>query len=456
MHNYYNLDNTIFKLISYAWLQGEIPYVDIFDHKGPYLYLIDALGLYMSKKWGIFFLEFLNLWLFLELLYRTGRYIITCKTPIYIGIAFVLLMFLHLFEGGNFCEEWCLVPTIIPVYLYFKVTNRNLDKQQYIIPYSYPLIIGLCFGLCAWLRLNNTILIICVVLSIAVLLIFNTRQYNRLIKSIIYFILGASIASLPILAIYYSESALDELWFCNIEFNFEYLQKWGGNSTAIILSNIRRLSPCFLLLFITLLWWKRFTVSERLLYIISSILFILLMIKSNGYFHYFLLTLPLCFFLAISLFKISRSCAIGTAILIGVFLLYCPSQLVLFYNFKSVNNYIDFQNIENMVKANVPLHESTKLYSYGLKNENSVLYNLEIIPDGKFLILHDNYKFVSDKIKFEIEDYHHKGNPQFILLGIAPKDIKDDTFIEMLERYSLIDSTSYNTEQTYLYQRNEY
>lgn len=45
-----SIDSAIFQEIGLAILHGKIPYTDIFDHKGLYLYMIDALGLAINSK----------------------------------------------------------------------------------------------------------------------------------------------------------------------------------------------------------------------------------------------------------------------------------------------------------------------------------------------------------------------------------------------------------------------
>ena len=46
-------------------LAGHIPYRDIWDHKGHFIYYLDALGLVIggNTRWGIWFLEFSSLYI---------------------------------------------------------------------------------------------------------------------------------------------------------------------------------------------------------------------------------------------------------------------------------------------------------------------------------------------------------------------------------------------------------
>ena len=47
---YYGTDSAQFLTIGKAWALGKIPYIDVFDHKGPLIFFIDMLGFLIS--WG--------------------------------------------------------------------------------------------------------------------------------------------------------------------------------------------------------------------------------------------------------------------------------------------------------------------------------------------------------------------------------------------------------------------
>jgi len=56
------MDSTIYKTMGLGILEGKIPYRDLFDHKGPVVFYINALGqLIMSGRQGIFLLQIISL-----------------------------------------------------------------------------------------------------------------------------------------------------------------------------------------------------------------------------------------------------------------------------------------------------------------------------------------------------------------------------------------------------------
>ena len=49
LNNYYWGDAAIFRTLGLGWLNGKVIFKDLFDQKGPYLYLFQMIGLAISK-----------------------------------------------------------------------------------------------------------------------------------------------------------------------------------------------------------------------------------------------------------------------------------------------------------------------------------------------------------------------------------------------------------------------
>ena len=56
-------DNGVFLYGGQQILLGKIPYLDFWDHKGPLIHYINALGLYLGNgyRWGVWGIEFIFL-----------------------------------------------------------------------------------------------------------------------------------------------------------------------------------------------------------------------------------------------------------------------------------------------------------------------------------------------------------------------------------------------------------
>lgn len=54
-------DSNYFFLIGRGWLNGQLPYVDFFDNKGPFIYLINAMGFALTgNKYGIYVIQIIT------------------------------------------------------------------------------------------------------------------------------------------------------------------------------------------------------------------------------------------------------------------------------------------------------------------------------------------------------------------------------------------------------------
>ena len=64
------VDSSVFKYIGWRMHNYEILYKDIFDHKGPIIYFINYLGVFISYDRGVWFIEYLFMFASLFLTYK--------------------------------------------------------------------------------------------------------------------------------------------------------------------------------------------------------------------------------------------------------------------------------------------------------------------------------------------------------------------------------------------------
>lgn len=68
-------DSSMFTYFGYAMENGKIMYTDIFDHKGPIIFIFNYLGILMSTANfdGIYIIEFISLFTFFVFTFKTGK-----------------------------------------------------------------------------------------------------------------------------------------------------------------------------------------------------------------------------------------------------------------------------------------------------------------------------------------------------------------------------------------------
>lgn len=216
---YGGYDQSIFEQVGLGMLQGRIPYVDLFDHKGFLLYVINAVGLWISAgHTGLYVL--LSLYLsatFLCWLHISDN--IVNPSLRYIP-ALITLLFVCLCEGGNMTETWSLFAISLPIYYLV----RYLCKQQS-IKYRECFFIGVCMGIAANMRLNNIVPAFTVCLYMFFDLCYR-KSFLKLTYSMITVISGFCVITMTLVVLYiglYGTQFLKDYWFCNIVFNIIYV-----------------------------------------------------------------------------------------------------------------------------------------------------------------------------------------------------------------------------------------
>jgi 4-amino-4-deoxy-L-arabinose transferase-like glycosyltransferase len=102
-------DAGAFLYIGWRILNGELPYLNIWDHKPPFVYYIDAFGLAISNnsRWGVWQIEFTALLVAAVLAYWLVKRSFG-RIPAVLGTALWLLTLAFVIQGGNLTEEYAL------------------------------------------------------------------------------------------------------------------------------------------------------------------------------------------------------------------------------------------------------------------------------------------------------------------------------------------------------------
>ncbi len=98
-----------------------MPYSQLFEHKGPLLFLINAIGyFFFNTKFGVFIIQIINFVVVELFLYRLFR---MAKINVAYSIAFTVICILYIllnYAGGKFCEEYCAIFLIISTTIQYK------------------------------------------------------------------------------------------------------------------------------------------------------------------------------------------------------------------------------------------------------------------------------------------------------------------------------------------------
>ncbi|MBE8951090.1 MAG: hypothetical protein SR3Q1_10950 [Quinella sp. 3Q1] len=209
-------DSAIFQAVGRGWAEGLLPYVDLFENKGPLIFLIDAIGYSIAPRVGIFLLQIPAMYLSFLLAWRSLGIFLSGKMK----LAAAIFMFMHYAIytlDGNRTEEWSMPFLMAATYFFL----RGLKAEKFSCPPLYGFIYGLGFGTCVLLRTTNAApLCLCAFLS-AVFLI-QAGEFKTLLKNLLNFCAGAVIVVLPFVIYFAAHGALYDALYGTILLNLNY------------------------------------------------------------------------------------------------------------------------------------------------------------------------------------------------------------------------------------------
>ena len=411
-------------------------YVDLFDNKGPYLYLIEMLGISISpERWGIFILQVINFAVIIELCDRIASCFSTKRPFRVIPVAISLLLCVSIFEGGNLTEDWSLAFLLLPLYLSIKWIKTNSDTPH---PLLYSTIYGICFGIVSLIRLNNTAIIVGIVIGMVILHIARS-QYRRLGLNAASFVLGMAIPTIPMLIYFGWNHALDDMIYATLFYNIKYSEVWPTLVDTPIWQNIVRLLPCLFVCPIAIIYDRCHHVQLSYVIIPASIISFLAFVNSSGFFHYFVITIPIFLsamamsiqlpyaLMAISLFCILFNPLYADRIYTNAILV---SEKNVLFTGKSLN-----KHPYNQIVAKIPETERDSVFAYNLKLiQNDIFIQMNTMPIMKYSYMHDYISKVDILVANEIKQYMQLQRPLWI--ATLPKQ-QNSTLTKMLNDYKL-------------------
>ena len=217
-------DSSIFLVIGKYWHEGVLPYRDLWDSKGPFLFLVNAIGYGITQSaLGVALIQVAFMSFTLLFTYRLLRCEFnTGYSALFTGCVFSSLAYVY--GSGDTAEEF-VMPLI--AWLFYRL-HRWLDSGRMDFAWSDALVCGVTFGLCLGTRLTNAIGICAASVAVAGLLA-TRRQWAALLGCAAAFIVGSAVAVVPFVAYFASHNALGDLVYgALLVLGFPILFSLGG------------------------------------------------------------------------------------------------------------------------------------------------------------------------------------------------------------------------------------
>lgn len=183
-------DAGIFAYIGMALTKGEVLYTGAWDNKGPLLYFINALGILINYRYGIYLLEICTIFTTSVFLYKIGLLFVS-RFEALICTFFCMLPLTVTVEGGNLSEEYALPFTTLAFYLIAK-----FFKNEFVLKKYEMLVVGMCIGAIFMLRLNILAFLAVAVLYVIIALL-TKKEYKTLVTVSIVAVIGFLVSLAP-------------------------------------------------------------------------------------------------------------------------------------------------------------------------------------------------------------------------------------------------------------------
>lgn len=283
LNRIYTIDSSVFAYIGRRMTEGAIPYRDIFDHKGPLLYILNCLGMWLKKIGGVWILESLGIvssfaYLFCRL-EKDFDEIIAHVTSLS-----CLVYFIYFFAGGNLTETYAFYLLIPCVCIMFEASATGFVS---LLRMAYS---GGALGGIVLLRPN----MVAFAVPLGLWLIYDAVKHRDITTFLIrcgVAALGFVVVVLPILGWLWVNGALVQMFNDYIRFNLKYMA-----SSKVIFDRALDLpiSAGFVCLNIALMFIRskwRIALGFNLIFQIVSLALIL---PNMRYFHYYVPFVPTC------------------------------------------------------------------------------------------------------------------------------------------------------------------
>jgi len=208
-------DSGIFLYIGEQIRKGNIPYRDVWDHKGPVIYYINALGLEIGNgsAWGVWFLEFVFIFFASIIGFVLIKRVFGVIPALFASFLWVVSLILVL-DGGNLTEEY----NILFQFLVLSLFLRSESQKSY---GARGFLIGAVGALSFLLRQNLVGILISIIIFILATRIIKRRLGNA-IQDIGVILAGFAVTIFTVFFYFAINNSLDLMLDEFFGFNFVY------------------------------------------------------------------------------------------------------------------------------------------------------------------------------------------------------------------------------------------
>ena len=471
-YHLFGCDSVLFQAVGKFWAQGHLPYVELFEHKGPLLFLIEAIGYAIYPRAGLMVLQIIFLYLSCLLAWRTMELYSSNALHKIFFLMVMLIFYASHYEEGNHVEEYSVLFLSAATYCFLRSLKENIFSSL------YGFIYGLGFGACFLIRLSDAAQICCQIFLTAIFLI-QAHDFKTLLKNFLSLSAGFMVIVLPFVIYFAAHGALYEMLYGTILFNLKYTGATFHQSFIFqVIYDVFHFLPLFIMTIVAVVALKENPTNRlfRSAIFIGAPLMIML-INLRPYMHYALIIFPVMPILFAVLhensnafqkiwhtprFSIKRFLVkvliIVAIIQLGISTFYlkelCLNEkgaasimFLVAHNKKAeLLNSSEQRNVLRL-RSIIPESERNSFVCWGSVNTTSQwIFQTDMKPRERFFMNNKHHFDIDPRIRQEYFDNVRKNYPLWILYGTTPgrkfgeppKTFSEDAELEQLltEKYS--------------------
>ncbi len=203
------VDQNCFLSVAKMWLAGKIPYRDVFEQKGPLLYLlhIPAAAFPALRFFGVYLIQ-IALWyaIFRAAAKISDLYLPHHKRLLTASLSALITVCSYCYSRGDNAEEFCLLPVMLSLYALLKAVR----EKPFPMKMRDFLIHGLFAGTVLWIKFSMLGFYIGWCLCAGILL-WRDRNFLAALRAGCCFLGGMLLTALPWILYFGCNNALDDL-----------------------------------------------------------------------------------------------------------------------------------------------------------------------------------------------------------------------------------------------------
>lgn len=452
-------DQSFFQVVGFNWLEGRIPYRDLFDLKGPMIFAINAAGYWLTgNRYGICIIQTVLMFFNFIYCYKLLRVEFSDLVSIAVTVIVFLCFADPVYDKGDNVEEFVL-PFIFASCYYGYTWLRQYDSnKETSVKVFIPALFGIVLGISTMTRITNAVGVCILALYIGIILTYE-RKYKELLVCVISFFTAAIVICLPFIIYFWHKGALSDLIYSMFIFASRYATQYN-DKTPITLYNLSMFFSSALLLCVAVLFLFskakfRRTCEAFFLTALASSSWLLYSIRLPKYTEVMLPYAAIAVCLIHLNYKSSQKTAFAGYVLATIAAIYClfGSTKYTYYCLRTNKIVMDEnakkdEDTKSILKLldNVPLSDKKQTILIDNITQNFIYIYIHATPPYKYFAFQSQQSALDKELfNAEIKTYKN-GNAQYIIardnnnnLTTAQKKCHTQ-FMEIIhKRYDIID-----------------